>query len=239
MVVPSPPFPALTKATLRRAAIDSRKAYVAALSDADRALLEQRLAERLSSLCAGPRWSPVIRRWAARSARCWRWRKRARSARSSPSRGLPIRPSAFASSPAIPRRRPVRDPPAQADRSSGRARRDPGAVDRDRWPRHPLGRGKGHYDRVLAPLRRKGALLIGVGWPIQRLTEEIPHDPWDVPMDGFVSPEVSSAFHVTPSWRKGAGIVVILLLIPLGRHSSQTWRQWSGNGLFSFRRHSI
>ena len=52
-----------------------------------------------------------------------------------------------------------------------------------------LGRGKGHYDRVLAPLRRKGARLIGVGWPVQRLSEEIPRDPWDVPMDGFACPD--------------------------------------------------
>ena len=52
-----------------------------------------------------------------------------------------------------------------------------------------LGRGKGHYDRVLAPLRRKGARLIGVGWPLQRLKTEIPRDPWDVPLDGFASPD--------------------------------------------------
>ncbi len=52
-----------------------------------------------------------------------------------------------------------------------------------------LGRGKGHYDRVLAPLRRKGARLIGIGWPSQRIDDEIPRDPWDVPMDGFASPD--------------------------------------------------
>jgi 5-formyltetrahydrofolate cyclo-ligase len=52
-----------------------------------------------------------------------------------------------------------------------------------------LGRGKGHYDRVLAPLRRKGAKLIGVGWQVQRIDDEIPRDPWDVPMDGFASPD--------------------------------------------------
>jgi 5-formyltetrahydrofolate cyclo-ligase len=52
-----------------------------------------------------------------------------------------------------------------------------------------LGRGKGHYDRVLAPLKRNGARLIGVGWPLQRLDEEIPRDPWDVAMDGFACPE--------------------------------------------------
>src|SRR5881296_1426007 len=65
MVVPSPPFPPgppmhlgpeirpLSKEALRRAALDARKAFVRTLSDADRALLEQRLAERLTSQFAG------------------------------------------------------------------------------------------------------------------------------------------------------------------------------------------
>ena len=41
-----------------------------------------------------------MRRWAARSARCWRWRKRGRSARSSPFPPSPTRPSRSASLPA-------------------------------------------------------------------------------------------------------------------------------------------
>ena len=65
MVVPSlPPGPegpaqarpemeALSKDALRRAALDARKAFVRTLSDADRARLEQRLAEHLTSLFAG------------------------------------------------------------------------------------------------------------------------------------------------------------------------------------------
>jgi len=52
-----------------------------------------------------------------------------------------------------------------------------------------LGQGKGHYDRVLAKLRERGALLIGVGWQVQKLTEQIPAEPWDLPLDGFASPE--------------------------------------------------
>ena len=57
-----------------------------------------------------------------------------------------------------------------------------------------LGQGKGHYDRVLAKLRERGALLVGVGWQIQRLDEEIPSEPWDVPLDGFASPEAVEMF---------------------------------------------
>jgi 5-formyltetrahydrofolate cyclo-ligase len=52
-----------------------------------------------------------------------------------------------------------------------------------------LGQGKGHYDRVLGGLREHGALLIGVGWPVQMLDGAIPIDPWDVPLDGFASPD--------------------------------------------------
>ena len=52
-----------------------------------------------------------------------------------------------------------------------------------------LGQGKGHYDRVLGKQREHGALLIGVGWQVQQLDGEIPTDPWDVPLDGFASPE--------------------------------------------------
>jgi 5-formyltetrahydrofolate cyclo-ligase len=52
-----------------------------------------------------------------------------------------------------------------------------------------LGRGRGHYDRVLGRLRKSGAKLVGVGWPIQRIKKIIPADPWDVPLDGFASPD--------------------------------------------------
>ena len=52
-----------------------------------------------------------------------------------------------------------------------------------------LGQGKGHYDRAAHELREHGALLIGVGWAVQMLDEEIPADVWDLPLDGFASPE--------------------------------------------------
>jgi 5-formyltetrahydrofolate cyclo-ligase len=52
-----------------------------------------------------------------------------------------------------------------------------------------LGRGKGHYDRALTRLKKNGAKLIGIGWQLQRLVETIPADEWDVPLDGFASPD--------------------------------------------------
>jgi len=52
-----------------------------------------------------------------------------------------------------------------------------------------LGRGKGHYDRALTRLRKGGAKLIGVGWPLQRIDVLIPSDPWDIPLHAFASPD--------------------------------------------------
>ena len=52
-----------------------------------------------------------------------------------------------------------------------------------------LGRGKGHYDRALARLKKGGATLVGIGWGLQRLVETIPSDEWDIPLDAFASPE--------------------------------------------------
>ena len=51
-----------------------------------------------------------------------------------------------------------------------------------------LGQGKGHYDRVIGELKRRGALLAGVGWAVQLIDSTIPVDPWDVPLDCFASP---------------------------------------------------
>jgi 5-formyltetrahydrofolate cyclo-ligase len=52
-----------------------------------------------------------------------------------------------------------------------------------------LGQGKGHYDRSASELREHGALLIGIGWAVQMLDNEIPADAWDLPLDGFASPD--------------------------------------------------
>ena len=114
-------------------------------------------------------------RWAARSARCWRWRKPARSARSSPSPPSPT--------PAKPFRFLAGDPSTGGPFGILQPKQSAPPVEPDlilvpliavdgRGTR--LGRGKGHYDRVLAPLKRKGARLIGVGWRLQRLDDGNP-----------------------------------------------------------------
>ena len=45
------------------------------------------------------------------------------------------------------------------------------------------------YDRALIGLKKTGARLVGVGWQIQRLTQTIPADEWDVPLHAFASPD--------------------------------------------------
>ena len=199
MVVPSPPFSPfeprpemepLSKESLRKAALDARKAFVATLSDAARARLEHRLAQNLTSLFAGvsvvagyhPLGSEISPLAAMEEARavgaivgypCF----------ANPAKpfkflaGDPLEPGPFGMmQPA--KRHPVVTPDLVLVPLI--------AIDGDGTR---LGRGKGHYDRALVRLKKSGARLIGLGWPMQRLTETIPADAWDVPLDGFASPD--------------------------------------------------
>jgi len=180
----------LSKEALRRAALEARKAFVRTLADADRALLEQRLAEKLTSLFAGvsvvagyhPLGSEISPLPAMEEARA------VGAIAAFPCFNNPAKPFRFlAGDPLEPgpfgimqpaKRHPVVDPdlvlvPLIA--IDGRGTR--------------LGRGKGHYDRALLRLKKNKARLIGVGWPIQRVADTIPRDEWDVPLDGFASPD--------------------------------------------------
>jgi 5-formyltetrahydrofolate cyclo-ligase len=207
MVVPSPPFPPgppmhvgpemvpLSKEALRRAALEARKAYVRTLSDADRSLLEQRLAQHLTSLCAnaavvggysplGSEISPLAAIEEARAV----GRIVAFPAFDNPAKpfkfraGDPLEPGPFGIM--QPKRSaPVVEPdlilvPLIA--IDGRGTR--------------LGRGKGHYDRALRRLKKSRAELIGVGWSLQQLADTIPTDDWDVPLDGFACPDGLTMF---------------------------------------------
>ena len=204
MVVPSPPFLSgpipemdpLSKESLRRLALDARKAFVATISDAERTLLEQRLAQKLTSLCSeakvvggyaplGSEISPLLAIEEARAV----GRIVAYPAFDHPAKpfkfraGDPLEPGPFGIM--QPKSRaPVVEPdlilvPLIAIDGGGTR----------------LGRGKGHYDRSLVRLRKSGAQLIGVGWKLQRLVEAIPADEWDVPLDGFASPDGLELFH--------------------------------------------
>jgi 5-formyltetrahydrofolate cyclo-ligase len=186
----------LSKETLRRAALDARKAFVRTLSDARRAKFEQKLAQHLTSLFAGvsvvggyhPLGSEISPLPAMEEARavgaivafpCFTNPAK----RFSFVAGDPLEPGPFGlMQPA--RRHPRVEPdlilvPLVAIDGSGTR----------------LGRGKGHYDRALLSLKKKGARLIGIGWAMQRLTEGIPGDAWDVPLDGFASPDGLELFN--------------------------------------------
>ena len=203
MVVPSPPFPPgmrpemqpLSKESLRCAALDARKAYVRTLSDGERARLEQRLANHLTSLCAnasvvggyaplGSEISPLAAMEEARAV------------------GRIVAFPAF-DHPAKPFKFRAGDPLEPGPFGIMQPKRSAPVVEPDlilvpliaidhRGTR--LGRGKGHYDRALGRLKKSQALLIGVGWALQRLADTIPADEWDVPLDGFASPDGLTMF---------------------------------------------
>jgi len=183
-------MPPLSKESLRSAALEARKAFVRTLSDADRARLEHKLAQHLTSSFAGvavvggycPLGSEISPLPAMEEARavgaivgfpCF-------TNPAKPFRflaGDPLEPGPFGMmQPA--KRHPVVQPdlvlvPLIAVDSAGTR----------------LGRGKGHYDRALLGLKKSGARLVGVGWAIQRLADTIPADAWDVPLDAFASPD--------------------------------------------------
>jgi 5-formyltetrahydrofolate cyclo-ligase len=198
MVVPSPPFPPgprhrippLDKESLRRAALDARKALVGTLSDADRALLEQRLAERLTALFAGvavvggycPLGSEISPLPAMEEARA------VGAIVAFPCFANPAKPFRFlAGDPLEPGPFGIMQPAKRHPQVQPGLVLVPLIAIDGRGTR--LGRGKGHYDRALIGLKKSGARLIGVGWAVQRLADTIPADDWDVPLDGFASPD--------------------------------------------------
>jgi 5-formyltetrahydrofolate cyclo-ligase len=194
MVVPSPPFvppqpEQLSKESLRRAALDARKAYVRTLSDGERAKLEQKLAENLTAVWAGatvvagyaPLGSEVSPLAAMEEARA------VGAIVAFPAFGDPAKPFTFrAGDPLVAGPFGIMQPRKSAPIVEPDIVLVPLIAVDGRGTR--LGRGKGHYDRALVRLKKGGARLIGVGWTLQRLSEEIPSDEWDVPLDAFVSP---------------------------------------------------
>jgi 5-formyltetrahydrofolate cyclo-ligase len=185
----------LSKESLRRAALDARKAFVRTLSDGERTRLEQRLAEHLTSICAGatvvggyaPLGSEISPLLAMEEARAV---------------GAIVAFPAF-DNPAKPFRFRAGDPAAAGPFGIMQPRKSAPVVEPDvvlvpliAIDSHGtrLGRGKGHYDRALTRLKKNGARLVGVGWALLRLDEMIPADDWDVPLDGFVSPAGLEAF---------------------------------------------
>ncbi|QIL02186.1 5-formyltetrahydrofolate cyclo-ligase [Sphingomonas sinipercae] len=178
------------KDVLRRATLDARKAFVRSLSDGAKARLEQKLAERLTALCASasvvggyaPLGSEISPQLAMEEARAV---------------GRIVAFPAF-HDPGKPFRFLAGDPLSPGPFGMMQPKLSAPAVEPDlilvpliaidkRGTR--LGRGKGHYDRALTRLRKGGAKLIGVGWPLQRIDVLIPSDPWDIPLHAFASPD--------------------------------------------------
>jgi len=180
----------LPKEPIRRAALDARKAFVRTLSDADRALLEQRLAEHLTSLCAE---ATVVGGYAPLGSEI----SPLRAIEEARAVGRIVAFPAF-EHPAKPFRFRAGDPLDAGPFGMMQPKLKAPVVEPDlilvpliAIDGHGtrLGRGKGHYDRALARLKRSGARLVGVGWPLQRLAKTIHADDWDIPLHGFASPD--------------------------------------------------
>jgi 5-formyltetrahydrofolate cyclo-ligase len=170
--------------------MEARKAFVATLDDATRTVLEEQLAQNLTSVCASARvvagYAPLGSEISPKLAM-----EEARAV------GAIVAFPAF-QNPAKPFRFLAGDPLTPGPFGIMQPKRTAPAVEPDlilvpliAVDPHGvrIGRGKGHYDRVLGKLRRSGAKLIGVGWPMQRLEDTVPADPWDVHLDAFASPE--------------------------------------------------
>ncbi len=50
-----------------------------------------------------------------------------------------------------------------------------------------IGMGGGYYDRYLSTVS-SDTIIIGVGWDFQLVEYDIPKQPWDFPLDYFISP---------------------------------------------------
>jgi 5-formyltetrahydrofolate cyclo-ligase len=190
MVVPSHPPLSADKVTLRRLARERRRDFVASLSEGRQQELEQRLGEVLEPLFAKSRitgaYCPMPNEISPLPAM-----------ESAGQQGIILAYPAFsdhqseirflAGEPAEPGPWSCFQPPLDSPEVFPDLVLVPlVAIDKNGTR---LGQGKGHYDRVLGKLREHGALLIGLGWQAQMVDATIPAEPWDVPLDGFASPE--------------------------------------------------
>ena len=188
MVVPSHPPALADKVALRRLARERRQAFVESLSHDERGRLEHRLADVLAPLLAKSR---IVGGYAPMPSEISPLPALAAAAANGSQIAFPAfadHHSAFrflAGAAAEPGPWAVLQPALDAPHVFPDLVLVPlVAVD---GQGNRLGQGKGHYDRAGIELRQHGALLIGLGWAVQRLDSDIPADPWDLPLDGFAS----------------------------------------------------
>lgn len=55
-----------------------------------------------------------------------------------------------------------------------------------------LGRGKGYYDKAL--MHEKPQKIIGIAYACQYYPDKLPHDDWDIPLDGVITEEAITWF---------------------------------------------
>ncbi len=179
-----------TKQALRAAMRDRRRAYAASLESPTRAALEEALAEALAPLFATARivagYAPMIEEISPLGAM-------ARAASAQCQLAYPFfvdrdsRMTFRAGVPAEPGPWGILQPGPDAEILAPDLILMPLIAVDDAGNR--IGMGKGHYDRALPGLRGAGARLVGCGWGFQLIEERLAPDAWDVPLDGFASPD--------------------------------------------------
>ncbi len=65
---------------------------------------------------------------------------------------------------------------------------------------HRLGMGAGFYDKTLSKLRRPRPVLIGIAFACQQVNQ-LPHDPWDIPLDAIITEHGLRRFPLSPGTR--------------------------------------
>ncbi|MCJ7422132.1 5-formyltetrahydrofolate cyclo-ligase [Sphingomicrobium astaxanthinifaciens] len=189
MAVPSPQelAPDATKDEIRRIVRQQRRRYVCSLESSTRHALEEKLADLLAPMLAAARvigaYSPIGGEISPAPAL-------ARAKRLGRTIAYPTFEDDLArfiyraGEPDIPGPHRIEQPRSTCPEASPDLVLVPLLAVGNRGYR--LGQGKGHFDRVLPTL--SGARFVGIGWQMQRLDRDLPHDDWDVPLHCFASP---------------------------------------------------
>lgn len=190
MAVPSTSPDPMTKEALRRLARERRSKFVSTLSPDGRRALEAALAQHLKTLLPSAQviggYCPMADEISPLPALKWAQGRGATIAYPAFSdRDGPFR--FLAGEPTETGPWPCRQPPLESPEVAPALLLVPLVAVDEAGTR--IGQGKGHYDRVLAHRSEHLPLLIGVGWAVQRFATTFPRDSWDVPLDGFASPD--------------------------------------------------
>ncbi|WP_265563208.1 5-formyltetrahydrofolate cyclo-ligase [Sphingomicrobium arenosum] len=189
MAVPSPEHlaPDATKQDIRRSLREERRQFVCNLEPSTRHALEEQLAELIAPMLASARvigaYSPIGGEISPLPALA-RAKRLGRTIAYPTFEGDNDHFIYRAGEPDIPGPHRINQPRPTCPEASPDLVLIPLLAVGNRGYR--IGQGAGHFDRVLPHLH--GARFVGLGWQMQRLDQDLPHDEWDVPLHYFVTP---------------------------------------------------